>query len=58
MCALSPSLTARDTSRDGTTTDIPINVNSSPDVKERETTSTPRMPVTGNATRPVSHLFR
>ena len=54
MFALSLSLTARDTSRDGTTTDIPINVNSSPDVKERETTSTPRMPVTGNATRAVS----
>lgn len=55
MCALSPSPTARDTSRDGTTTAIPINVNSSPDVKERETTSTLRMPVTGNATRAVSY---
>ena len=54
MCVLNPNLTARDTSRDGTTTAIPINVNNSPDVKERETTSTPRMPVTGNVIKAVS----
>ena len=43
MCVLNPNLTARDTSRDGTTTAIPISVNSLPDVKDMETTLVPRM---------------